>query len=201
MSLYFSAGKKFVSRSITLPISIGNLGTIRNSLGYLDSPLFTKTTLTEANVHWRECMCRLTRSTLEVPTHHMMRNVIVHYARWWHGFAEATCTAIHISMLLTVPSGRRGRGPHLARSSQRIHQFLGSILYPVAGWGGGGDGGKEERWCEENHGQETQGLPRNPRRRAIFPRSTLMWKNQRLRGRPPRKRKRARVLIDHPRME
>lgn len=47
-----------------------------------------------------------TGSTLIVPSRHLVRNVAVFYARWWHGVALATWTAIYI----TAPPPPLGKG-------------------------------------------------------------------------------------------
>lgn len=56
--------------------------------------------LIEANIHWRECMLRLTGSVPVISTSYLVRNVTVAYARWWHTVARATCAAEHISGLV-----------------------------------------------------------------------------------------------------
>lgn len=78
-------------------------------------------------MHSREYTSRQISSTLVVPACHLVRNVIVPYARWWHGIAGATYTAIHVS-------GRvRGRGRlRPVWSNLKISHFQGASL--IARW-------------------------------------------------------------------
>lgn len=47
-----------------------------------------------------------------------VRNITICHARWWHGVAGATCTAVYISMLPIVLSRRKRKGATLAVEQQ-----------------------------------------------------------------------------------
>lgn len=65
--------KRYASKSIAWPFFYRQFGYHQHLLGIVDSCRLAKTTLAEANVHWRECMHHLSGSSLEVPPHHLMR--------------------------------------------------------------------------------------------------------------------------------
>lgn len=52
----------------------------------------------------------LTDSSLEVSTHHLVRNFTASYARRWHRISGATCTATYISGQPIISSGKKKKG-------------------------------------------------------------------------------------------
>lgn len=47
-------------------------------------------------------MGHLIGSSIEVPAHHLVRNVTVQYAHWWHKVVGTACGAVHISRPLAA---------------------------------------------------------------------------------------------------
>lgn len=88
----------------------------------VNSHLLVETTLTEANAPFWECMRCLIGSNL-------VRNVIVHYAHWWHGVARANCTAGQ-NRRCHPYQVEEERGLRAAQSNWKIRHSLGSFPHP-----------------------------------------------------------------------
>lgn len=116
------------------------LGNNKQLSGIVDSRLLTEAILTKAKVYWRECMRRQTRTTLAVSVSHFLRNVIIHYVRWWHGVVGATCIVIHISGPLSVSSRRKRKWGVSGSEQLEDPPLLGE--HPSS-WGG-------RRWVTES---------------------------------------------------
>lgn len=83
-------------------------------------------------------MYRHTGATLVVPLRHLVRKVIVYYARWWHGVAGVTCPTIDISKSPSLSGqGKEKRGLRPALTNLKIYHFLGSLPHPQVRGGRG----------------------------------------------------------------
>lgn len=95
--LVFRVVRRYVLRTIARLNLVGNLVPTTSE--------YSQTRINKGECVWQECM--VVCSSLEVPACHLVWNVTVKYARWWHEVVEATCTVVHISGLPTL-SKRNG---------------------------------------------------------------------------------------------
>lgn len=106
-------------------------------------------------MYWRECACRQSSSTLVVPPCHLVKNVNIFYAYWWHEVTRATCTATHISE--PPPQSGKGRkkkkGSAPALSNPKIRHFLVLPHLEV----GGGEGGEVHQIKEGQAASSVEG--------------------------------------------
>lgn len=95
-----------MSRFITRLDLVGNWVIISN---FRDSklPSLTERNFMQANIDWRECMCHLSCSSLQVPARDSVRNVTILYAHWWREIVRATCTPTYISRPTIVLSEKK----------------------------------------------------------------------------------------------
>lgn len=99
--LSIEAVKTYTLKSIIPPIFTGNLDIISSFPRKLIQGLFVKTSLIKPNVHWRECICRLTNPSLEALPYYLVRSITCEFMAQ---DSKATCTATYIMELPPSPS-------------------------------------------------------------------------------------------------